>query len=462
MVKFINIIKWSKQFLFVFPFLILFSCQKLLDEKPGKSMVVPESLDDLQFLLDMHSRMVVSSPDMLELLADNYYTTKAYWQAVVDEQRFSYVWDGERAFLPTWENAYQGPVYYSNVVLDVLPTLDINETEKTRANEIKGMALFYRANTFQQLAQLYCRPYSESAKTDLGIPLRLTAAIEVKSYRSTVQQTYNQIIGDLKIALEILPEKSPFPTRPTKAAALGLLARTYLCMRDYENAGKYADLFLNLQPELIDYNDITNFSLPFKRFNIETVFYSNATGRLSIIGASMAKIDSNLYDSYDKNDLRKLLFFKENTGVNVGTFQFQGNYDSELSPGRPFVGGIATDEIYLIRAECYARAGKMDLALIDLNSLMIKRWRSNGTWVPFTASNEDETLDIILVERRKELVFRGLRWSDLRRFNLEGANITLKRILDRDEYTLPPNDFRWVLLFPDEVINRSGMKQNPR
>jgi hypothetical protein len=60
------------------------------------------------------------------------------------------------------------------------------------------------------------------------------------------------------------------------------------------------------------------------------------------------------------------------------------------------------------------------------------------------------------------LLFRNLRWSDLRRFNLEGANITLKRIINGTSYTLPPNDLRWVLLIPDLETSRSGIPQNPR
>lgn len=456
-----SIYKRSLVFVFILTSCVLFSCQKLLEEKHLKTLVVPETLDDLQALLDMHNNMVLSNPEIAELIADNYYTTSAYWNALNDEDRLNHVWDAKITSLKTWTGTYQNSIYYANVVLDVLPTLEVASSDRNKASEIKGMALFHRALTFQQLAQLYCRPYSESAKTDLGIPLRLTAAIEVKSRRSTVQETYDQIIGDLNLALELLPDQSLLPTRPTKAAVLGLLARTYLSMRDYENAGIYADLCLKIHPELMDYNDITDVAKPFKRFNSETIFYKNGRVQFSILLSPRAIIDPKLYDSYDPNDLRKKLFFKEYPGDRKGTYQFNGNYDSESNPNYVFMGGIATDEIYLIRAESYARAGKTDPALQDLNKLMVNRWKKEN-WQPFTANTSEEALKLILDERRKELLFRGLRWSDLRRLNLEGANITLKRELDGVGYTLPPNDLRWVLLFPDEVINRSNMEQNPR
>jgi len=73
-----------------------------------------------------------------------------------------------------------------------------------------------------------------------------------------------------------------------------------------------------------------------------------------------------------------------------------------------------------------------------------------------------EALDTILVERRKELAFRGLRWSDLRRLNKEGWGIMLNRNLNGVPYTLPPNSELYTLPIPPDVIQLSGIMQNPR
>lgn len=82
--------------------------------------------------------------------------------------------------------------------------------------------------------------------------------------------------------------------------------------------------------------------------------------------------------------------------------------------------------------------------------------------MPLTASDEEAALELILNERRKELPFRGLRWSDLRRLNKEGYNITLQRKLDKN-YILPPNDRRYVLPIPHTVLNLNGnITQYPR
>src|SRR5699024_1246882 len=116
---------------------------------------------------------------------------------------------------------------------------------------------------------------------------------------------------------------------------------------------------------------------------------------------------------------------------------------------------------YLIRAECYARQGNATQAMNDLYTLLVTRWKT-GTYVPFTASGAKEALHIILGERRKELLFRGLRWMDIKRLNREGAHIVLKRIINGKVFTLPPNDNRYALPIPEDIISLTGMKQNPR
>lgn len=57
----------------------------------------------------------------------------------------------------------------------------------------------------------------------------------------------------------------------------------------------------------------------------------------------------------------------------------------------PFTG-IATDEVWLIRAEALAKTGQWQAAMADLNTLLQKRWRT-GTFVPLTALNATDALE---------------------------------------------------------------------
>src|SRR5690349_21050116 len=229
--------------IFIVSIFNLTGCKKYLDLKPNKSQVVPSTLADLQALLDRHDQINEFGPQLLDMVADDYYVTTSTWQALPDEyDRLNYIWDKDASYLSNWNQPYQHPIYYANVVLDQLAQMSIQDGERSNYESVKGTALFVRAFAFWELAQLYCPAYSSDAASNLGIVLRLSSAIEEKSTRSTVQKTYDQIISDLKDAVELLPESTIVPTRPNKAAAYGALARTYLSMRDYVNAGYYANL----------------------------------------------------------------------------------------------------------------------------------------------------------------------------------------------------------------------------
>jgi hypothetical protein len=430
------------------------SCKKYLDEKPRSDTAIPSSLPDLQAVLDNQS-FNGSSPGYLEFVADNFYLTAQAWSGADLEVRTNYVWD-VNATTPDYYNwnACYNTIYQSNFVLDLLPGITFNPSELSAYNNIKGTALFYRSFMFHQLAQLFCKPYTSSSLNDLGVVLRLTADINATVRRGTVKETYDRIIDDLKTASGILPAISLNKLRPNKAAAYAELARVYLSMNDYENAGIYADSSLRFAGELLDYNTLS--AIPAFFNNTEILFLSFEGSYPSVMGNNSAcLIDTNLYQQYSAHDRRRTLFF----GGNGNAHYWLGSY---ARPYQTFLvfDGLAMDEVYLVRAECAARAGNKDGAMNDLNTLLRKRL--DATFSDITAIDAADALDKVLTERRKQLLFRGLRWSDLRRFNAGGAAITLYRKVNTSTYTLPPNDLRWVLLIPNIEISRSGVPQNPR
>lgn len=444
-------------------------CKKdFLDQRPDLSKVTPQTLMDCNALLDDYSRMNAGYPDHGEAAADNYYLIDAVYNSLPDvnnspENRYNYSWHRQGEHVTQWIRGYQ-IIYNANLVLSTLEKISPYEPNY---NVIKGSALFYRAFAFYHLAQLFCKPYiSNTAETDLGIPLRLTPDPNEISTRGTVQKVYDQIIIDLKQAISLLPMEVQIKSRPSKAAAYGALARAYLSMEDYINAGKMASECLKLQNTLIDYNMTTSApsattvrsgttGASFIRFNAEVIFQSvTISGTLT---QSRTFIHPDLYSSYSTDDRRKTVFF-QTSGGNV---LYRGNYDGTVNP--VLFMGLATDELYLIRAECHARSGKTLLAMQDLNTLMAKRMEH--PYINRTASDAADALKQILTERRKELIFRTLRWTDLRRLNKDPRfAITLRR--DRNnigETPLQPNDLRYTFLIPTrEVINLTGMPQNPR
>lgn len=449
----------AKYWLYLVVIVIGFSsCKKYLDKKSDQRLSTPDTIEDLQAILDNSglSRAMIE----LNIGSDEYFILEADLLAYGSREQKGYIWDIQENTADVsqfgWNYQYNN-LFLVNTVLDNMERVP-SSGQEIEWNSIKGSALFYRAYYFYQLAQVYAKQYdAATAATDLGIPLRLNSDFNQPSVRATVQETYDQMIEDANTALSLLPNSTKYPTRPNRPAAFALLSRIHLIMGDFEEAKKRADSCLNLYNTLIDYKSIpelpTNYA-PFDRFNPEVIFHIEDSYN-SLNSYPGSKIDSNLYRSFQDNDLRKAGYFIDNGD---GTYIFKGNYTG--SPYYQF-NGIATDEIYLIRAECNARLGNTDAALQDLNTLLENRF--DATFVPVMASSADEAQTLILQERKKELIYRGLRWIDLRRLNKEPTfQTTLTRVVGADTYVLLPNDPRYVYPIPQEIIRISGIQQNVR
>lgn len=438
---------------------VLPSCKKnWLDEKPNTALFVPGTLTDCQILLDNNTKLNLREPEIGEIATDNYFKLYANWQTAQEPERNMYVWKPDIFGVepsPEWRYEYE-KIYYANAVLETLKKIEKISSNTDQWNAIKGSALFFRALGHYNLVSLFAKPYdAATATSDLGIPIKTSADVNQVASRGNIQGVYDLITADLTEAKSLLPVTVASKTRPSKTGAQGLLADVYLTMGNYDKAFENADQALGNNNVLLNYNTLSPSSTsPFPRFNSEVIYHCVQI-TYGILTLGTGYIDTLLYQSYAANDLRKVLFFRNRT---VG-YSFKGSYNQS---GVSLFSGIATDELYLIRAECYARKSNTSAAMNDLNTLLRTRW-ATGTYTDMTASSQTDALNKILVERRKELAFRGRRWNDLRRLNKDpNYAITLKRILNSQTYTLPPNDLRYVYPIPNEEITRSGIEQNPR
>jgi hypothetical protein len=450
------------------------ACHKnFLDAKPSTTIAVPTTLSEFQALLD-NNAVFNLVPTLGEASCDDYFFTQNAFQSLDIRQQNAFLWapdlfEGQGGQLD-WNAPYE-QVFYANVVLDGLG----NKPEADSVSQweaLEGAALFARAFAFYNLSQVFAPAYGTVADTaHLGIPLRLHSEISSISTRSTLPQTYQQIINDLDSAEAFLPVMLPSNNasrnRPVRIAAQALLARVYLSMRNYPLARAYADSALQFYDSLIDYNSLdTTAAIPVGILNNETIYQANFLGSNQFSGTvyscaiaggffSGTRIDSSLIASYDPNDLRRVVYYHYKSH---DSSYLKGSYT-----GTNFCfGGLATDELYLISAECAARAGDYGTAMARINTLLANRWRA-GSFAGYTVGSAQEALDTVLLERRKELAFRGLRWTDLRRLNFEGADIVLTRNQGGfSGYTLEPNSDLYTLPIPPDVISLTGMAQNPR
>lgn len=456
-------IKWCSIVLLT---LLSSACKKsaFLDKKPATNILTPTTLADFQKLLD-NAVVLNTTGGLNQLSADDIAVADTDWPSGSATERNAYIWAkdiyGGDLGIADWNQLYQ-QVFYANSVLDGLPQAAGSST--VQGVYIKGQALFIRAFAFYDLARTFCKPYDAgTAATDLGIPLRLKSGIDQIQQRATLQQSFDQIVSDLSAAAALLPAARPVTNldRSSKIAAYALMARIYLDMRNYAMAENYANQALNLYSTLIDYNTVNvGTGNPFSVTNDEVIYSATQVNRYGNFPAtanfSLGKIPAGFIGLYAANDLRLKIFFGK---LPDGSYYRKvGYYGIGYYP----FTGLATDELYLIKAECLARDGQTNAAMDALNQLLVKRYDKSSAYVPLTAASPPAALTIILSERSKELIWRGIRWYDLRRLNKEGANITLNRTLNGITYTLPPNDNRWVMPIPADEISLSGIQQNPR
>lgn len=451
-------------------FFFCISCEKkdeFLKKKPSTHLVVPTTLSDFTRLFD-NLKMNVTGI-LGSVSADEYYLANSEsWEAMnIVYERNGYIWAPDifqgMKIVDDWNLLYE-QILCANIVLEGLEKISVDVGNEDEHRRIKGHALFIRGHALFNLSQVFAEPFdANTAKDRLGLPIRLESDVSVDSHRATLQQTYDRLLIDLTDAASLLPHKVPGDdrNRPYKVAAHALLARVYLSMRNYDLALKYAEEALSYYSSLMSYSSLHPTSLfPIGILNPETVYYGKQSDGVSrMLGtfrpAPNTLVNAELYSMYDDNDLRKTILFTISSIHKKPVFK--ATYDGTTGT----FGGIATDEIFLIKAECQIRLKDFQDGLATLNQLLITRWKKD-TFVDVTASNRDDALAIVLRERRKELPLRGLRWQDLRRLNKEGANITLTRTLKGKIYTLHPNSSFYVMPIPPDEMRFGLLVDNDR
>lgn len=436
--------------------------QEWLDTRINRSSVVLNTLDDYQALLD--ADYMFREYGFLGILgSDQINLSLADYQVVnISTERNGYIWakDIYEGRMPSeWLSLYR-VIAVANICLEGLNKIPVTTQNERQWKQIQGSALFFRGMANYQLLQYFAPTYDPSkANSDLGIPLRFSPDVNDKPGRSSVQQCYDQVLKDFGQSIDLLPTTNSPAMRPSRAGALGLLARVYLMLEDWGKSAQYSAEALAIHSTLIDYNSLNAAaSLPFPTLqNKHPEVLWHAEGSVSnYFVSNRPMFDTVLYRSYVSNDLRRTVFFRLFNNQPI----FKGYYT-----GRNMVtfAGVASNELYLIRAESLARLGQTTAAMSTLNSLLVKRWRT-GTFVPYAASSADAALSIILTERRKELAFTcSLVWEDLRRLNRDPRFArTLKKVIGNDTYTLAPNDPKYVLPIPDIEIQLTGIPQNIR
>lgn len=290
---------------------------------------------------------------------------------------------------------------------------------------LKGQALALRAFVYLNLVRQYQFTYSKD-QTAKAVPI-YTEPSNPNSQpkaRATVAAVYQQVIADLTQAETLLlGYKRAVKNRLDLNVVKGLLARTYLTMEQWDLAATKAKEartgYALMEPGQYGqgFNDVSNVewiwghpqradqNLGGASF-FAYIDVTPATGYRSIMP------DPNFRKLFADQDVRKNLFELVTTPSDpmYRWYKYKKFVDKADRSGNIVL--MRASEMALIEAESKARLADLPAALSALNELRLKR---NLAAITAGTLNQQELIEEILTERRRELWGEGFRLPDILR-----------------------------------------------
>ena len=326
-----------------------------------------------------------------------------------------------------------------------------------------------------------------------------------KTVRSPENEVYAQIIKDLTDAAANLPLKSEYTGadigRASKGAALGLLGKVYLTMKDYPKAESTLRQILPLGYILV--NDYASVFDPNNKNNSESLFEiqyqgGNNLGEWSSFIYTFAPRGSdgavtgfptsrptgwniptkNIIAEFEPNDKRKAVSLKEGYTNAGGTFvavPFVNKYNHPHTiEGRTDDNWpvLRYSDVLLMLAEAINEQSGPGNAYQYINLV-----RSRAGLAGLSGLNQETFRTAIRHERRVELAFENDRWFDLKRaftnaqmvliLNAHGQAEKAAPTVDRGGVPFTGNDYKfdgYEALYPIPDRQRfldNNLTQNP-
>ena len=424
--------------------------EEWLDIKPSR-VVIPTKVSDYRLLLDQVGQIGISpgfitSQSNTDWMTNDFKISETINPYMTKDEKRMYLWS-DNIYDPNqedrdWAIAY-GQIYVTNIITEEIMGAIGDLEEKI---QLEAEAKVHNAYAYFSLVNIYGLHYNPAtAAKDMAIPLRLNSDIEGVTFpRASVKVIYDRILTNLLTSIDLLPDlpqTANYKNRPSKAGAYAFLSRVYLYMGNYEAAREAANNALSLQNNLLNYNELNDYffalQLPLQHDHPEVIWFkkSSQSARLLII-------NPEFYDLHDPSDQRRRIY-----GELAGIFGIPGP-DRIVAPPQ-FTGerhtGFNVPELLLTRAECNARLGSTSLALDDINRL--RKYRIDpDVYTPIEITDAAEVLARVKFERRLELAGYGLRYFDLKRYNVfDNANISLTHSVDGATATLAAGSKNWAL-----------------
>ncbi|MBK0368780.1 RagB/SusD family nutrient uptake outer membrane protein [Flavobacterium agrisoli] len=438
------------------------SCENYLDDVP-KGSKVPTTLADYEaFIRDEYGNQVVNVEQALTLMNDRFQTVAnlAYYRLT----NANYFWDEtadridlNQADETTYYRSYAGISSFNLIIENVLTATEATDAEK---RIVWAEAKMLRAMSYFNLVNFYADTYTTGNAGKLSVPLITSASINAPSKQVTIQEMYDFILKDVNEAIPFLPKVSQTALHPNLGAGYAFSARVYLQMNNYTEALKFADLALAENNKLYDWVGFYNtnktiIDTPNSYTTVASPMGYNYTENYTFRHGSSYSLGRELSIPVDRaarfetGDVRFKSRWKLRT-VGADTY-----YYSTLS-GMYNFGGITTVEVYLIKAECLARAGQIADALTLLNTVRKTRILP-ANYADITTTDKATALNAIFNTKRNELILTLIPFADARRLNAEGTYpFSLSKVEGGTTYTLSATSHMWTMPFPQGATKNPG------
>ena len=364
-----------------------------------------------------------------------------------------------------WSSLYN-VISRANRVLDVIDGIPANTPEEVLSkSRIKAECIGLRAMCHFDLLRAFAESYEDSSSV-LGVPNINTVVVFEQPTRNTVAENYAFINSDIEMAMGMLDASFTDNTRLTSTALSALKARVALYQGQYETAISSATDVIGAVElaTTTEYADIwTDAS------EAEVIFKLKRTTGDGAVGTIFQDTNGDIFffmsdvmlfhviDNTFANDPR----FAAMLDLNVSTFgePVVGKYlGTDANPGLNDIKLFRASELYLIRAEAYARSGQFEMAAADMTALRAARGSAGTTSY---SSEEIALFDIIEIERRLELGYEGHRYFDMRRQGLSLSRSEIDCEAAAGACSLPSDDFKWIMPIPQaELFANENMTQN--
>ena len=293
------------------------------------------------------------------------------------------------------------------------------DTEALR--QAQGQALALRAFCYLHLAQHYQFTYlKDPAAPCVPIYTEPTTDDTAPKGKSTVAQVYRRVFDDLALAKDYLKNYTRKGDgqkfKPDVNVVNGLLARAYLLTGQWEEAAKAAAAarqgysLMTTAAEYEGFNNISNKEWIWG--HPQTLAQSSASYNFYFLNAthvgaySSFMADPHFRDTFSDGDIRLELFQWMREGY-LGYKKFHMRADDTAD-----IVLMRASEMLLVEAEALARDGFPEKAVVPLNEL--RHARGLGDY-DLTGKSQQDVIDEILMERRRELWGEGFGITDILR-----------------------------------------------